>query len=235
MIGQRETKREEIERLVREVVSRLLPGVLTEMPQDVPGKLPTKPIEELTLTARLVSLGEIEGRLNGIKRLVVPPRAVITPAVRDLLRTQGVSISYAVAKDCKNKKSIGLVLGIAESTLDGKTLATGLKHLGMDVELLPQGSLPQVLAALIESVTKQGRSGVLLTSESEAALCLANRHRSVRAMLGRERMQIRKAVRAIGANMLVVEPAGRSTFELRQMIVEFGSAERSEVPALLAP
>jgi hypothetical protein len=49
---------------------------------------------DLAIDGRLVTLRTIEGRLSGIKRLVVGPRAVITPAVKDELRQRQIEVVF---------------------------------------------------------------------------------------------------------------------------------------------
>ena len=52
------------------------------------------------------------------------------------------------------------------------------------------------------------------------SLCLANRHRGVRAVLAGTPATTRQAVAAVGANVLVVEPEGKSVFEMQRTAAE---------------
>jgi ethanolamine utilization cobalamin adenosyltransferase len=49
----------------------------------------------LSLSTRVVTAVELNGKLEGIKRIEVPRRAVVTPAARDYLRERGVQLIYA--------------------------------------------------------------------------------------------------------------------------------------------
>lgn len=69
---------QDVERIVLEVIRRL--GLLGS-PQPV--ALTTS--SELILTDPVVTTRSVEGKLAGIARLVVNPRAVVTPSVRDKL------------------------------------------------------------------------------------------------------------------------------------------------------
>lgn len=73
---------EEIERIVQEVIRRL-----TSAGVQVTRFKPTLELED-----RLVTLASIEGRLEGIKQLVVLPKAIVTPSVRDELRDKNVEL-----------------------------------------------------------------------------------------------------------------------------------------------
>ena len=73
---------EEIERIVREVIRRLTSaGVQVDTVNST-----------LKIEGRLVTLATIEGRLEGIQKLVVMPKAVVTPSVRDELRDKKVEL-----------------------------------------------------------------------------------------------------------------------------------------------
>src|SRR5262245_7251939 len=81
----------DIEPIVREVVRRLMAG-----PRGPAEASPSA--DELVLSERLVTLATIEGRLGGIRRLVIPPGSVVTPAVRDRLRAGRIHVDRAAAK-----------------------------------------------------------------------------------------------------------------------------------------
>lgn len=73
---------QEIERIVQEVLRRL--AALTARPA-LTG-------DTLTIGSRLVTVADLKGKLDGIKRLEVPRRAVITPAAKDFLKDSGVQL-----------------------------------------------------------------------------------------------------------------------------------------------
>src|SRR5205814_7610166 len=91
--------------IVREVFARLAATAVT--PSETKAAS-----DELVLTARVVSLGELEDRLNGARRVIVPKGAVITPAARDLLTSQRINVSYATRES--SGFGHGLLVGLAE-------------------------------------------------------------------------------------------------------------------------
>jgi hypothetical protein len=82
---------EQIEWIVVEVIRRLgLLGATAEAKG-----APQSNVEsnmELCLSERVVTLRTIEGRLAGAKRLVVVPRTVVTPAVKDELKARKIEL-----------------------------------------------------------------------------------------------------------------------------------------------
>jgi hypothetical protein len=78
----------DIERVVQEVLRRLA----------AMGCLPAKESASgttLSLDTRLVTMAEVNGNVQGIERVEVPYRAVVTPAARDYLRERGVKLVHA--------------------------------------------------------------------------------------------------------------------------------------------
>jgi hypothetical protein len=76
---------EQIEWIVAEVVRRLAAaGVAADSP----------PKTDLKIIDRVVTLRTIEKQLAGVRRVVVPMRAVVTPAVRDELKARKVELVF---------------------------------------------------------------------------------------------------------------------------------------------
>ena len=91
---------QDIERIVTEVMRRLLASGVQVQPD--PGSLSgngsvTAKTATYTVTEHVVSLAVLEGHLENLKRLVVGARAVVTPAVRDVLRKHDIALERAGA------------------------------------------------------------------------------------------------------------------------------------------
>jgi hypothetical protein len=75
----------DVERIVLEVIRRLrtMPGV----DAGIDRRDHAAPVgHDLVLTERLITMRTIDGRLSGVQRLLVPPKSVVTPAVKDELK-----------------------------------------------------------------------------------------------------------------------------------------------------
>ena len=77
---------EQVEWIVLEVLRRL---EALRVPGDARS---SSPAAELTVTDRVVTMRSIDGKLNGVSRLRVQPRAVITPAVKDELKKRKIEL-----------------------------------------------------------------------------------------------------------------------------------------------
>jgi hypothetical protein len=78
---------EQVAAIVVEVIRRL--GLMDTNPTRQRG---IEKGSDLQLTEKVITTRTIEGQLTGIKRLIVEPRAVVTPAVRDDLKHRNIEL-----------------------------------------------------------------------------------------------------------------------------------------------
>lgn len=217
-----------IEQIVREVLARLGKLEVSAKPATDSGK---SVVGELRVAAKVISLSELDGRLDGVQRLIVRRGAVITPAVRDLLRTKKIAIASDAASG-KSAAAAKVKLAVAETKYDLASLVKGLEGHRVAAEQLQQNKLELVVAELSAAATRD-QLGVLLTSQTAVAACLANRNRGVRAAVANRVADVVAAVATLGANLLVVDPAGKSLFELTQLVREFAQGGPRKGPKSL--
>jgi hypothetical protein len=88
---------DQLEWIVREVVRRLRvdlplpPGEGRGEGAPDPTTPPTA--THITLTQTLITTATLERQLAGVARISVPPRAVVTPAARDMLKERGIELT----------------------------------------------------------------------------------------------------------------------------------------------
>ena len=165
---------------------------------------------ELVLTSKVVSLADVEGQLNGVSRLIVPRGAVVTPAARDLLRRRRIAVARRRLRRQRRAKCAARVCWrSADTKFEPAELCDALAASGIVVERHRRAGLTSVIDELCDAVVAEsGMLGLLLTDKPAAALCLANRHRGVRAALAHDRVTAcDEAVTSIGANLLMIDPA----------------------------
>ena len=176
---------------------------------------------ELVLHCRVVTMSEVEGRLGAVRRLVVPPQAVVTPAVRDELLRRGIALGYADSANGHAPAEMRLVMIVSGADFDPAALVAVLGREGVKVECSASDCVIAATDQLAAEVARPDTLGVLLTQHVAAGLCLANRLRGVRAVTGVEAPTVTAATAAVGANLLVVDPLAGSFFPLKQMVTEF--------------
>jgi|GEM_PF-562989 len=174
------------------------------------------------LEAPVVTLADVADRLAGVREVVVGAQAVLTPAVRDLLSQQRIALTRT---DQENLPQTGRTpLLVASSMATGAALESywrQLSRLGLGFQQIAGSSLPGILQELAVMLRAGDRQGVLVTDQLAAAHCLANRQPGVRAILATGVTTVRGDTQAVGANLLVVSPRGRSAYQLGNMAKEF--------------
>jgi len=72
-----------------------------------------------------------------------------------------------------------------------------------------------------------------LANRVATAVCVANRHRGVRAAAASNRGEIENIIRELGANLLVIDTARRGMSEIERMVTAFVASPQRDCPAAL--
>ena len=222
------------------------PQKSSEMQEDIKTCAATDS-SQLTLTSRVVTLEQLEGRLGGVRQLVVPRGAVITPSGRDLLYENNVAVTFAAgiqtAAASQETSVVGaagrplnLVAAVVKETaglnIDG--LARALASDGIDVRQSASNCLIETTKQLAARFDDDDELGAIITSHTAAAVCLANRLPGVRAVCPASPVDVLPVTNDVGGNLIVIDPAGRGIFQVKQMIREFCLLGNHSCPEVLA-
>jgi hypothetical protein len=211
----------QIERVVLEVLSEmgLAPGTGS---QAAGGAAPARGADgDLVLDRRVVSLAELPEKLDGVRRLVVPPGAVVTPSVRDLLNRNHVSLAFGASPLAPAAGSVRAIVIAVGPRYDPDPLLKALGGEGFAVDARRMDCLIAATDQLAAELRAGGTVGVLLTRHAAAAVCLANRLAGVRAVHATTLENLAADADAVGANLLVIDPGSQGFVPTRQMITSF--------------
>ena len=213
---------DDIERIVREVLAQLGADSQSAAVPAVPADIPPAQREcDVYIDARVVTLESIAGRLQGAKQMMVPPGALVTPAVRDELRRKGVALIRGSA-EAGGRKELPRVLLVVGRTRDDPAAAVQmLAQEGVHVQTESSDCMIASTDKLAAAVAPGQSLGLLWTRHTGAGLCLANRHAGVRAVLATGVSATAAAVAAVGANVLVFDPAVGTAYEKKQILRDF--------------
>lgn len=226
----------EIERVVAEVLLRLQqpacacqqkgPSTSGGCGCDSKKKEVTGPQQDpshLQLPGNVISVAQLQDKLAGVKRVSVAPRAVVTPAARDLLRDRGIQLdrSAAATGSAAPAGKKPFALAISDTTFCPAQLASRLNKAGLAVQRLPQVGLAGVVQEMTGHVTHNGGRGLLITEHAPAAVCLANRRSGIQAVAAQNCQQLEEISRSLAVNLLVIDPRGMSSFQLEQLALRF--------------
>ena len=189
--------------------------------------------DELRLTGRVVALADIKDRLHQIRRVVVPVRAVVTPAVRDELRRRGVTLVRLDHAPRKPATGLALVVRILGSRFDPATIIAALEGEPVEIRLERRDCLVASTDELARELAEPNTAGLIVSTHPAMALRLADRHRGLRAVWGVDSGRLERDLADIGANVLVVDPRTTSPYQIRRMLVDFCRRGPAECPELL--
>jgi hypothetical protein len=244
----------EIERIVREVLAEMAvapapcregeapvepiatplgpaPDAARQAPRP-PETLAPRNRQELVLASRLVTLSDVADRLTGVRRLVVRPGTVVTPAVKEELAKRNIRVDVIAAKN-DAAGLLRLVIVATRIKIDPQPFAAALQSEGAEVELIISKCIIEATDRLAAEAALPNTLGLLLTPHDAESLCLANRLPGVRAIAGREASQVAADAAAVGANVLVVNPTKIGGFAIRQILGEFCRGGVRACPATL--
>lgn len=244
---------EQVDRLVRDAIRELraaAPAPAGASPVG-PSAIVPAPLQQpepgtAALNERIISLAALNGRLDGARRLIVPTNAIVTPAARDELRQRGVILERlskpaAAAESVAASDGGDVWLAAADTGYSPLELVRALAQSGMAAQAIEsrknsrpgRSELISAVAAICEKLTAGGARGILLTSRTAAASCLANRRRRIRAAVVFDAASLEEAVAELGANLLVLSPAAQSRHQLKRLAVAFSRARRTDAPSEL--
>jgi hypothetical protein len=217
----------DIERVVREVLARLGAGVsvgeeTTPAAESRPAPKPATSSAvsvdgALTVSSRVVTMAEVGDKLGAVRRLVVPPKAVVTPSVRDELHRRNVTLVYG--QPSTPAGFVRLVISTVGS-YDPGSLAAALADEPVTVDLRRHHCPVAATDELATELARPDTVGVILSNHPAVAVCLANRHRGVRAVRGVEPSRLTSDLESVGANLMVVDPGAAGPFRLKQMVTQ---------------
>ncbi len=224
----------DIDRIVREVLRCL------SLPTAVAGDTPVANVatngtgDERWLDGRLVTLSQLDGKLDGTKTVVVGRKAVVTPAVLDLLREKGIELVRRESTNLSPTPRGSLLVALCDNTFDTTSLLELSGQLGYTNETLKADRVQNAVEQLVAKLASPAALAVLITRRAAAAICLANRHHQLRAAWGVDVPSIQSAVATIAANVLVLDSTRNSLVESRNILRTFLSTPRELCPELQA-
>ena len=164
----------------------------------------------------LVSLNQAEILSPSIFELLIAPGTVVTPLARDYLKRRGVAIRFVARSEVARVRNAGEWGFAIESERNRGILEAFRRGLldGAECWLEVGASVDDAMNWVAEA---EGRGALVLADEASAAVYRACRRPLVRASTAIDVDSVSRAVRALGINLLVVEPAGKSIAFMQQL------------------
>ncbi len=235
---------EHIERIVREVLANLPAAKATSLlvPPSSTASVKTgtpaisaadvPQANAIAIDGKIITLAQLEKRIQPASQILLHRGALVTPAARDWLRERNVAIAFHPAKSSAvTPPKWQLACATAETDFDPAQLLRNANKDNVATDRLASTGLSSVIDELADRVAKGGMLGLLFTTKLAAGNCLANRVRGVRAASAHCQVGVKQAIAEIGLNLLVIDPRGKSSFQLGKMLQAFYGTAARECPA----
>lgn len=192
----------QIEDIVRVVVERLRTGVAPPKVSVLPTKIAEAPAGELHLSGRVISLESLKDQLGGAKTIVVHPKSIVTPAVKDLLRQQSIRLVRQLPNATSMiARSAPLVLVISEA----QHPTVSKRVCSQQATTMVAGDATATVSA-IEQNLADGKLGAVWCSDTPFACVAATYgHASLRAMQLFDLQGLSRAIEQAQPNVLILD------------------------------
>ena len=209
-----------VEQIVAEVMRRLMPNAAAAPASSATNNGQPAQLAESVITADV--LAEIDSGRAGI---TVGLRAIVTPSAHDWLRHNKVKLIRGVASATASpaKTSDRLVIVHSASQTVDRVLEDAARQTNGGWQRKSVASAGEAAKKAIGELRRESsRVIVVLTSEPEVAACLANRNDKVKAAVVTDTAAVGRVKAGLDGNVFVIDPTGRSFFELRNIIRQIG-------------
>ena len=187
-----------IDSIVQKVIARLQQaGALESASKDCPTNV-------LTIDDRLVTLATIEKKIEGIKQLEVKPKAVVTPAVFDLLRDKSIQLRRT-ANGASNGSKKKVVVATTEPQANPHELNRWLRDHLFDAIPITNSSTEDLVAEIARRQLTDAEKVIVISSCPFQFACVANRNEQLRAIAALDAKTAAQAVNETDANVLVMD------------------------------
>jgi len=224
---------ETIRRLVAEVIARVTASAAPPAARPSASGQP-QAAGSVALAEKVVTLASLERLPAGTGRIVVAAAAVVTPSARERARDAGIEIVRGAAPASSAKAARPFIVAHAGCGGDAAGRCATIARSIPGSQQLPATGLADVVASLATHASRDGARAVLLCNLPAAAVVLANRSPSLRAVTARDSATLLTAAVECSANLLVIDPKAFSALSLDRVCGEFSRRDLGPAPAELA-
>jgi len=182
---------------------------------------------DLIWTGRVLAYEHLRRNLNGHRRVVLQPGAVVTPLAAEELHANGVELAV---QQGVNASASPISWGCAQDRVYA-VVQSALHALGREqVQVQPLPMVPdEDLAGWARSIGECVANntccgGVVFCDDPGLVCCVANKISGLRAAAVTTIAQAARATLTLGCNLLAVEMPGRTFFEVRQILRQLCAA-----------
>lgn len=174
-------------------------------------------------SGRVLTWEDLRSRLAGVRELAIGTQTIVSPMVLDELRDRKITLRRGAPTTNgpqATPKSTGP--GVAVEQADGivSGVVSALQKEGLSFQTwAPKGSNLAGWAWSLGLLVKEtNQTGIALVSDPALVACVAAKVAGVRPAQVLSALQVTRAMKGFGANLLAIEMPGRTFFELKQIL-----------------
>lgn len=192
----------QIEDIVRVVVERLRMDVAAPAVRVASSKIVEPTVGEVHLSDRVITLESLKGQLGGAKSIVVHPKAVVTPAVIDILRQQSIrlvrQLPNASAKAAR-PAPLMLITGDKQHSILSKRVCS------QQATTIAASAVDSAVSLIAQNLAT-GKLGAVWCSDSPfASVAATYGHAGLRAIQLADLQDLPRAIEQAQPNVLVLD------------------------------
>lgn len=231
-----------IDRIVSNVLAQLQPSGLsrpvTAEPKPVASSptavnVPSSTTAAIELLDAVITAQLLQDRAAKASALRFGPKSLLTPSARDWLRARnvswsreaGTSTNATTASSTTRRLLISTVtptVRAVQSTLSRELPGWGCDLIGKATEVVETAT--RLLA------TAEAELVIAFSDRAELIACYANRLPKIRAAVVSSIETLTAMAKSLGANLIVIDPNGRSYIELRNILRTCAALGRPQPP-----
>ena len=175
---------------------------------------------------RLFSLRHAEALVDGRDEVRVAPGTVVTPLALDFLKRRRVALRFVSGREAAGAR--GRSRGDWGFAIESRSGQAEAIRRALLVDWAEVGADSMAAAEWVGD--GEGRGALVVADEASVATWRAARAEGIRSATVAEVDAVARAIRHLGANLIVVEPAGKSIYLLKQMAERFRRGGAPETP-----
>lgn len=186
----------------------------------VAASAPAAAPDEVLISERVITAEVLLRDLRGARRVVIAPKALLTPTANDVIRMRRLEVvrqsAQAAASTTVRRRWVILV----GQSLPAVTAAVGAwRTAGGRLETALVGTAAEAAARAISAICRGEADEVLvIAAQPESVACLANRNEAVRGVVLVESAAVARLRESLRPNVWVVDAAPRGGFDLSSLL-----------------
>lgn len=176
--------------------------------------------EEVVISERVITAEILLRDLRGARRLVLAPKALLTPTAKDVIRTRRLEVVRQAPQGTPSTTVRRRWVILVGQALPAVTAAVGAwRTAGGRLETALVGTPAEAAARAISAICRGEADEVLVISaQPESVACLANRNEAVRGVVLVEAPAVARLRESLRPNVWVVDAAPRGGFDLSSLL-----------------